>query len=79
LTTRRSFLAFLIELTTGTLTVLVDVSLAKLKQVKTRLAKTRLVKGLERRGFIESKVAFKDSKVRQVLSKTVQSFFDFVL
>jgi hypothetical protein len=63
----------------STLTVLVNVSFARLKQVKTRPAKARLVKGLKREGFIKSEVAFKSSKVKQVLNKTIQFFFGSVL
>jgi hypothetical protein len=71
LTTKRSFLASLIKLTTGTLIILVNTLFIKLKQVKTRLAKARLVKGLKEERFVKSKVAFKGSKVRQVPNKTV--------
>jgi hypothetical protein len=71
LTIRKSFLAFLIKLTTSIFIVSVDILLARLKQVRTRPAKTELVKGLKKKGFIKSEVAFKGGKVRQVLSKTV--------
>jgi hypothetical protein len=57
-------LAFLIKLTTGILTVLVNVLLARLKQVRTRLIKAGLVKGLRGGGSVKSKVAFKGSKVK---------------
>jgi hypothetical protein len=78
LTTRRSFLASLIKLTTDTLTVLVNVLLIRLKQVRTRPAKTELVKGLKKRGSVKSEIVFKGSKVRQVSNRTVQFFFGFV-
>jgi hypothetical protein len=64
-------LAPLIKLTTSTLTISVNILLAKLKQVRTRPVKAELVKGLKERGFVESEVAFKGSKVRQVPSKTI--------
>jgi hypothetical protein len=79
LITRRSSLAPLIKLTTDTLAVSVDVSLVKLEQVETKPAKVRLVKGLSKGGFIESKVAFKGDKVRQMPGKTVQSLFGSTL
>jgi hypothetical protein len=79
LTIKKSSLAFLIKLTTGTLTVSVNILLVKLKQIKTRPAKTRLVKGLKGEGSIESEVASKSSKVGQIPNRTVQSFFGSAL
>jgi hypothetical protein len=57
----------LIELTTGTLAVSVDTSLARLA----RPAKAGLVEGLGEGGSVESKVASKGGKVGQVPSRTV--------
>ena len=77
--TGRSSLAPSIELTTGAVVIPVNTSLVKLKQVKTRSAKTGLAERPGRGGSLESEVAFKGGKVRQVPDRTILSFFAFML